>query len=379
MLAFCRVLKRMGVNVSMNRVIDAVRSLAYVDVCRRDDFYHALRANLVSCHEEIRVFDTAFDLFWRMPEEHGEVTDEGDEAPPVDPFANPGTESLRKQIMEIFVEEFADEDDQEKESEEEEVASYSPQEALVTKDFAAFDDSEIRELRELLARLAPKMATRLSRRTKPHVNGHDLEPRRTLRANIKYGGKIIELPRRRRKITKTKIVLLCDVSGSMDCYSKFLIQFIYALQAQLKGVETFVFSTRLTRITNLLRTRDIYEALNRISQNVVDWSGGTTIGPCIREFNEGPGRSLLSSRTIVIIISDGWDRGDSDLLGNEMRRLNSRSYKVIWLNPLAGSANYQPICTGMKVALPYVDYFLPAHNLNALLGLNRVLKTLAKK
>ncbi len=281
--------------------------------------------------------------------------------------------------MRMFIEEFADNNENDEPPDEQSIASYSGQEILAVKDFSSFDDDDVKELKELLARLAPKMATRLSRRTKAHVNGHDVDPRRTMRANIKYGGAIIELPRRKRKITKTKLVLICDVSGSMDSYSKFLIQFVYAFQSQIRGVEAFVFSTRLTRITNMLHTRDIYEALNRISESVPDWSGGTNIGTCLREFNNGAGKSLLSGRTIVVVISDGWDRGDSEAMAGEMQRLRSRAYKIIWLNPLAGSPDYQPICSGMKAALPYVDFFFPAHNLNALLVLSKVLKSLARK
>lgn len=378
-LAFCRLLKRLGINASMNRVIDAVRSLEFIDLSNRQDFYHALRANLVSSHEDIPIFDTVFDMFWRKPEDPDDNPESEDENQQPGAGGNGGDETVEQKVMQVFIEEFADENQGDEETQEQSIASYSGQEVLATKDFSAFDDSEIRELRALLARLSPKMATKLSRRTKADANGHAVDPRRTLRANIKYGGEIIELPRRKRKITKTKLVLLCDVSGSMDCYSKFLIQFIYAFQNQIKGVETFVFSTRITRITNLLRTRNIYEALNRISQTVQDWSGGTAIGTSLREFNEGVGKSLLGSRTIVIIISDGWDRGDCDALSAEMRRLRSRSYKVLWLNPLAGSPSYQPICSGMKAALPFVDFFLPAHNLNSLLVLSKVLKSLSKK
>lgn len=378
-LAFCRLLKRLGVNVAMNRVIDAVRSLTFIDLSNKQDFYYALRTNLISSHEEIPIFDAAFDLFWRKPDDPEETPDCCEETPDAGAAGSGGTEQLEQRVMQVFIEEFADENEADDDAQEQAVASYSAQEVLATKDFSAFDDCDVRELRQLLARLAPKMATKLSRRTKAEVTGHEIDRRRALRANIKYGGRIIELPRRRRKITKTKLVLLCDVSGSMDCYSKFLIQFIYAFQSQIKGVETFVFSTRLTRITNLLHTRDIYDALSRLSQNVLDWSGGTAIGTSLREFNEGVGKSLLGSKTIVVIISDGWDRGDCDVLAAEMRRLRSRSYKIIWLNPLAGSPTYQPICSGMKSAMPYVDYFLPAHNLNALMILSKVLRSLAKK
>jgi uncharacterized protein with von Willebrand factor type A (vWA) domain len=381
LLAFCRLLKNLGVDLSMNRVIDAVRSLSLIDVSRKTDFYYALRANLVSTRDDLPIFDLAFEMFWRNREETEDETN-----PPDDQQSssgkgqgNEGNDGLERRVRQVFIEEFGQEEKDEEDPEEQPIASFSPSEMLATKDFSYYDDSDVKDLKALLARLAPKMATRLSRRTMANPRGHDIDPRRTLRKNIKYGGIVVELPRRKRKITKTKLVLICDVSGSMDSYSKFLIQFVYAFQSQIRGVEAFVFSTRLTRVTNMLHTRDIYEALNRMSDTVRDWSGGTNIGNCLRDFNNGPGRSILSSRTIVVIISDGWDRGDSEALAVEMDRLRSRSYKVIWMNPLAGSPSYQPICSGMKAALPYVDHFFPAHNLNALLTLSKVLGSLAKK
>ncbi|MCL5958419.1 MAG: VWA domain-containing protein [Chloroflexi bacterium] len=375
-LAFCRLLKRLDLDVTLNRVIDSFRSLEVVDVASREDFYLALRANLTSRREDIPVFDRAFDLFWRRPPDEDEDSQCGESCS--DAGGDEGSESLEQKIVELFVEEWLKEGEENEDSDEEAIPGYSPKEVLAAKDFSAFGDDDLRQIRTLIDQLAPKIATRLSRRTKADARGHDFDPRRTLRANIKYAGDIVELPRRKRKITKSKLVLLCDVSGSMDCYSRFLIQFIYALQNQLKGVETFVFSTRLSRVTNMLRTRDIYDGLNRISTSVLDWSGGTSIGSCLHAFNDGVGKTVVSSKSVVVIVSDGWDRGDCDVLGGEMRRLRTSCHKVIWLNPLAGSPNYQPICSGMKAAMPYVDYFLPAHNLNSLMALIKVLRDVSK-
>lgn len=379
-LAFCRLLKRLELDITLNRVIDAYRSLEFIDVSRRTDFYLALRANLASRREDIPVFDRAFDLFWRHAPEAQEDTPslEGESCSKAESGDASG-DSLEQKIVELFVEDWLKEGEDNDQSEEATIPGYSAQEVLATKDFSTFGDDELKQLRQLINQLAPRIATRLSRRTKPDARGHSFDPRRTLRVNIKYGGDIVEFPRKKRKITKAKLVLLCDVSGSMDCYSRFLIQFIYALQNQLKGVETFVFSTRLSRITTMLRTRDIYEALARISATVPDWSGGTSIGNSLRVFNDGDGKTILGKKSVVVIVSDGWDRGDCELLAHEMRRLRSACSKVIWLNPLAGSPNYQPICSGMKAVMPYVDYLLPAHNLNSLMELIKVLRGVSKR
>ena len=183
---------------------------------------------------------------------------------------------------------------------------------------------------------------------------------------------------KRRRIKKTKLMLLCDVSGSMDCYSRFLIRFIYALKREIRDVEVGVFSTRMTAISRLLKTKGIEESLVEVADTVHDWAGGTDIGGCLREFNDQFARDMLHSRTVMIIVSDGWDRGDPDLMRQEMARLRKRVHKLMWLNPLLGTPGYQPLCLGMKTALPYLDYFLPAHNLESLIQLARTLRSVWK-
>ncbi|MEE9550020.1 MAG: VWA domain-containing protein, partial [Candidatus Binatia bacterium] len=213
-------------------------------------------------------------------------------------------------------------------------------------------------------------------RKKRASKGDEIDPRSTMRKNIKFGGDIIEFVSRKRRIKKTRIVLLCDVSGSMDCYSRFLIQFMYGLQNELWGVETFVFSTSLTRITHLIRTKDIGNALERISNSVLGWSGGTNIGRSLFTFNREYAPRLVTHRTVVVLISDGWDRGDVGLMEQEMRNLKRRCQKIIWLNPLLASENYQPLCKGMQAALPYLDFFLSVHNVHSLVNLGRTMQKL---
>jgi hypothetical protein len=254
---------------------------------------------------------------------------------------------------------------------EEPMPAYSPVEALTHKDFSAFTADELNEVTRLVVAIARRVATRVSRRTRAARRRARVDLRRTIRHSLRRGGEIIELAYRRRKIQKTRVVLLADVSGSMDLYSRFLIQFIYALQHALGQVETLVFSTSLTRITEAMSEDDLRAALDEVARQVPDWSGGTKIGASLRAFLDRHGGALLSPHTVVIVISDGWDTGDIEILEQAMTDLQRRAGRVIWLNPLLGSPGYEPICQGMRAALPYVDVFASAHNLESLRRLEK--------
>ncbi|MBI2371917.1 MAG: VWA domain-containing protein [Deltaproteobacteria bacterium] len=371
---FCRILKRLKLDVTTSHALDVFRGLRHIDIANRADFYELLRANLVGRHEDFELFDRTFRYFWRRPEEP--LEDEG-----CAPSGDHQCDDLSPEGVpqEPQMEEILDQEEAEGEGEAEEeewVKAFSPDEVLAGKDFSHLDASEVQALRRIIAEIAKKIATKISRRWEGAVHGKQVDMRRTMRRNIKYGGDILELARRRRKIRKNKIVMLCDVSGSMDCYTTFLIQFIYGLQNELKDVETFVFSTRLTRITPLLKRRQLDEALKQISEMVVHWSGGTRIGESLRNFNESHAPALVSSRSIILLISDGWDRGDIGMLEREMTNLKRRAYKVIWLNPLLGSPNYEPLCKGMQAALPHIDFFMPVHNLRSLAALGKTITAL---
>lgn len=376
LLAFGRVLKEAGVKVSLSQVIDASRSLEFVDIARRSDFYAVLRSNLVSDKEEIPLFERVFDCFWHehgaeeSPMESVEMTPSSSEEKRGDSVGDGGS------LEEMVAQASSQEAKLSEESERFPVPTYSPHEALNKKDFSDMGIEESRAISRAILLIATKIATQVSRRKKRATKGDEIDPRWTMRKNIKYGGEIIELVSRKRRIKKTRVVLLCDVSGSMDCYSRFLIQFMYGLQNELWGVETFVFSTSLSRITHLIRTKDIGSALERISRSVLGWSGGTNIGRSLYTFNREFASSLVTHRTVVVIISDGWDRGDVALLEREMRSLKRRCHKIIWLNPLLASENYEPLCKGMQAALPYLDLFLSVHNLNSLIALGRTLQKL---
>jgi len=246
----------------------------------------------------------------------------------------------------------------------------SDQEALIEKDFSTFGAEQLEEIAKIAARIARRLASRPSRRRKPTKKGHWVDLRRTFRRSLKTGGDPVELSFQERKRRKTKLVTICDVSGSMDLYSRFLLQFLYALQNGFARVETFAFSTSLSRITDHLKGHPYALALGRLSGDVRDWSGGTRIGLSFATFN-AEWAKLVDKRTIVIILSDGWDTGEPEQLAEELLKLKKRAGRLIWLNPLLGSPTYQPLTRGMQAALPHVDVFASAHNLESLKALER--------
>ena len=368
LLLFARRLKEKGLKITPTRVMDAAQSLEFIDLAARRDFAAALRANFVSSREEQQIFNGLFEQFFGLSQEvlpqqivssngaaeAGELSGDGLFSISLDQESSPeeetaGERSVRKE--------------------------YSPQEILMAKDFGEFsrEDTEIleREFSRLLARLARKV----SRRREPAAKGRMMDFRRTIRRTVPYGGEILELVRRRPKSKPLKVIVICDVSGSMDASTRFILQFFFGMQKVFRKGETFVFSTRLTRITDILKRNRWAEALTAISQRVQDWSGGTQIGQCLRVFNERYAKGLASGSAVVILISDGWDRGDPELLDAEMKKLKRKARRLVWMNPLVETPEYRPICQGMRTALPYVDYFLPANTLKGLRAVGEILVT----
>ncbi len=369
-VGFSRALHTAGVEVNAGNLIDLCDSFRYISMHNQRDFYAAARATLVSRYDDLETFDEVFRSFWARPILPDDMTLTDTEAG--------GDPDLDVQADVNEVVDTADlQEEAEGEGESEEVG-YSPDEALMGKDLAAMSDREIEQARKVIHEIVNIIANRRSRRRVPEKRGAELDFRRTWRRNAIYGSDGVELMMKRRRIKKTRLMLLCDVSGSMDCYSRFLIRFIYALKREIRDVEVGVFSTRMTAISRLLKTKGIEESLVEVADTVHDWAGGTDIGGCLREFNDQFARDMLHSRTVMIIVSDGWDRGDPDLMRQEMARLRKRVHKLMWLNPLLGTPGYQPLCLGMKTALPYLDYFLPAHNLESLIQLARTLRSVWK-
>ncbi len=374
-VAFGRELRAREMLVTSTEIMDGLRTLGRVDLGDRHDVYLGLQSVFVSRTEDVPIFDEVFDRFWRRiarveEEEPGEQDpgSEGAEEGAAQPSGE-GKEQLR------LTDPDSEGDEGEGEGDEEALPLYSPVEMLAGKDFSRFQAEEMAEVARAVLVIAKRLATRESRRTRAASRSHLIDPRRTVRRNMKYGGTIIELARKQRKIRKPRLVLICDVSRSMDTYSRFLLQFIHALQNTIGKVESFVFSTSLTRVTDYFKGEEITEALDRIAREVRDWSGGTRIGQSLETFNSEWARKLVDRRTIVLILSDGLDTGDAEVLRGAMEELDSRAGKVIWLNPLLGSKDYRPLARGMSTALEHVDVFAPAHNLASLAELGRHLAT----
>jgi uncharacterized protein with von Willebrand factor type A (vWA) domain len=356
-VTFGRVLREAGLEIGPGRVTDALRALDAVDLARRDDVYFSLRQTLVSRHDELAVFDRAFEAwFLRMP------------------VLAPGRERPHEQVLQVVrpSEEGADGDGADADDEPLELGA-SGDELLRDKDFAELGEDELRRVRDLVGRIARTRPLRRSRRMRRDPLGARMDVRAMIRRSLRTGGDPVERPLRARKQVPRRLVLLCDVSGSMDAYARVLLLFLHAAVGAGRGVEAFAFGTRLSRLTPDLRTRDPLDALARCTEAVVDWGSGTRIGASLREFNEVYGRRAMSRGAIVVIVSDGWEREDPALVGREMARLARAAYAVIWVNPLKGNPDYQPLAGGMRAALPFVDRFLAGHNLRSLEELATVL------
>jgi uncharacterized protein len=357
LLLFGRVLRAAGLQVPHGRMVDAIRAIEWVGVDSRTDVKAALRSLLVHRHDELPVFDEAFDRFFRahgtsasnlplfsLGERARVVTKRVAGAPARVELedAVPGTAASAA---------FA-------------VGAYSAVEVSRAKDFGEFTAAELERARRLLLRLPWRPGLRRTRRWQ-RGGGRAIDLRRILRRNVTRGGELFDLPRRRRRETSRPVVLLADVSGSMDRYSRILLYFACGLARSARQVESFLFATRLTRVTRRMAAPGGHRAITRLVHDLQDWGGGTRIGEALRTFNTRWARRVMRHGPIVLIVSDGWDRGDPELLGRELARVRRSCARLIWLNPLLGSARYEPLTRGMQAALQHVDDFLPVHNLTS--------------
>jgi len=373
-LRFGRMLRLMGVQVSVRQMLDLVEAIQHVSITEPLNFYYAARALLVNRREDLPVFDQAFKIFWRsipQPPTNRKGSGQGKRArlPGEPDTGSPGEEEEGA----LRVEQAPGEGDGEQ-ALAVQIARFSPMEILRQKDFGEMSWEEIQAAKQALARLDWKLGERRTRRYHPGHKGR-LDLRRVMRDNLSKGGVPITLAYRTRAHHPRPLVVLCDVSGSMERYSRMLLHFIHALTHGLTGVdvEAFVFGTRLTRITHHLRHKDVDESVDEVGKAVLDWSGGTRIGEAIKTFNFHWARRVLGRGAVVLVISDGWDRGDVDLLTRELAWLQRSAYRLMWLNPLMGSNEYLPSQRGMAAALAYVDDLLPGGNLASLEQLADVL------
>ena len=364
LLLFGRVLRAVGLDAGPGRMIDLAAALEHVSVGKKSDFYHAARSLVARRREDLPLFDRAFEIFWRPPAGPATTLDlaalgekrrfrppsfepespssrglTGASAAPADPGEPP---ILRPTL------------------------AWSAREVLRHKDFADLTPEELEEIREQIRGIAWTGPTRRTRRRRPG-RGPDVDLRRTIRGSLRFGGEVLAFARRDRRRRPRPFVVLCDISGSMERYTRLLMLFLLAFaRAADRRVEVFLFGTRLTRVTRSLEAKDPDAALAEVARAVPDWSGGTRIGESLREFNLRWSRRTLGGGAVVLLVSDGWDRGDPALLARETARLQRSCHRLVWLNPLLGSPSYRPLARGMSAALPHVDDFLPVHNLASL-------------
>ena len=365
LVSFCRYLRIKGLFIGMAEQIDAMRALEKLDLQDEDAFRVALRVTLAKSIQEQAIFDENFRSFWFVWGSAGNLNRHIDSKKEDLPTILLDEKRYKKEFF--LINDWLD--NNKILEEEKETAGYSPIVSKSERDFSSFKEEELSEIIHLINEIGKKMASRLSFRTINSKKKECIDFKKTVRNSLRLGGEILEIVHLQKRHKRLKLVLLCDVSKSMDLYSQFLIQFIYAFQFVYRRIETFVFSTSLHRITETLRNEELYNALRQLAKKVPDWSGGTKIGYSLEQFVENFGIKLVDSQTVCLIISDGWDTGDVVSLERSMRFLKKRSRNIIWLNPLKGSPEYEPSTRGMQTALPYIDIFSSAHNLNSLRNL----------
>lgn len=394
---FGRILWEVGIDVGPRKMLELAETLDYVDVTNKVDFYNALKCSLLARHEQETIFDQTFLYYWYMRDQQNKKAGNPTGAVKRDDRQVRLPPSERKRLAEHMnsneqqrrdlrnemrqserrrrVDEQSEREDDNDDSTPQGTA-YSAIEMLRRKDFESFTWEEVQEAKKLMSEMRWHLGMRPTHRKAPSRSGSYPDMRRIIRRNLKFGGEILELTWREIKRKPRPLVIICDISGSMSLYSRLLLHFIHTLSNGLMNVEAFVFGTRLTRITRQLKRRDVDDAVRDVTKSVQDWSGGTRIGDALHFFNHHWAKRVLGRGAVVLVISDGWDRGDASLLEIEMDRIQHSSHRLIWLNPLLGSPDYRPLTIGMKTALPYIDNFIPAHNLDSLINLGNLLQSI---
>lgn len=371
LIRFVRVLRATGIPVGADRLIIAARALALIGIGRRDDVYWTLVALLLSRHEQLEVFDQAFRAVWEPGMPAVATAPDGVGAP----TSAEVPDDIARRVLDALAAEATPPDATTAEADETEalVVHASARERLQRADFGTMTLEELQEARRLLARLRlpiPEMPTR-RRRASPH--GPRIDLRATLRAGLRTGGEIATLRRSAVRRRPPPLVVLCDVSGSMQQYARMFLHFLHAVTNDRDRVHVFLFGTRLTPVTRQLRHRDVDAALRAVAEAVPDWSGGTRISASLAEFNLRWARRVLGQNAVVLLITDGLDRDGADQLEVEADRLGKACRRLLWLNPLLRFDGFAPKAAGIRALLPHVDAFLPAHNLQSLEDLARVL------
>ncbi|HEY2960877.1 MAG TPA: VWA domain-containing protein, partial [Pyrinomonadaceae bacterium] len=345
LILFCRELRAHGISVTPAEVVTAATALEVIDTIDRDEVFLSLRSVLTTSVDDFPVFEELFKRYWnRSPRALIEA-----ETPASNTTRSTTPHQSRKGLG-FFLQHWGSSFSAE--AQPVKVPGAGDTESAATKDLSEFTHEELEEVSRLARRMVRRLAKKPSRRWRPVKRGHRVNLRRSLRLSLKTGGELIDLSYKERRPKRTKLVVICDVSGSMDIYSRLLLQFVYGLQNSFAKVESFVFATSLARITGELKNKTYKRALDRLSANIRGWSGGTRIGASLAMFNAQWLRRI-DKRTVIIILSDGWDTDEPEELAAALALLRRRAGRLIWLNPLLGSAGYEPITRGMQAALPF--------------------------
>jgi uncharacterized protein len=359
-VAFCRFLRTKDFKIAPPEEADALNTIEILQPFFAPEMMRdALKVILTRSQDQADRFDELYDFYWKQVAKatDSKVTEQASEKQKPKPPSS--KEDAQFQSLKDWL--FGN-----KQNEEElDLYTHSAAEALTKKDFSTMTEEELKEVYELIQMIARRLARQRNRRFKKNKNG-DLDLRKTLRQNMRRGGEMLEIIRKNKQRRRIKLVLLCDVSKSMELYSRFMVQFSYSFQQVFKQIDTFVFSTKLAKITEILRGGNFNDILKNLSENVPNWSGGTRIGESFMDFIDNHSDKCLTSRTIVFIISDGWDTGNLEALETAMKTIHKKAEKVIWLNPLASNPSYEVSTEGMKLALPYIDIFAAGHNVESL-------------
>jgi len=367
---FGRVLRAAGMPVGTHQVLAAIDALGMAGIARREDFYWTLASVFVAGREQRELFDQAFRMFWRDPDLLGRVMRL--KLPKVSsPLGRP--ERPPRRLAEAFGQGAPSAQPATAHLEVEGEGGFSAGEVLQHKDFETMSVDELAQAKRLVARLELPLRQVTTRRLAPDARGPRLDARATLRAAVAAGGDALPLRRAAPRVEPPPLVVLVDISGSMSRYARLFLHFVHALSNGRRQVSTLLFGTRLTSVTRQLRQRDADVALERVSAHVADWSGGTRIGACLRQFNRCWSRRLLGQNACVLLLCDGLDREDGAGVAAEMERLHKSCRQLVWLNPLLRYEAFEARAAGIVAMRPHVDLFLPAHNLASLADLGRAL------
>jgi uncharacterized protein with von Willebrand factor type A (vWA) domain len=370
-IEFVQELRSLGLPIGVDQAVSFGESFTWIQPLSREEVYNAARATLVNRHEYLELFDRAFGRYWERRREVPEP-----QKTPQAPRHRP-EDFQRPSLVSFMAEKAARQSKEIEVTDRTETATEV--EWLQRKDFSKLTEAELRALRQAMAGIRWNFSQRRTHRLTKSDRGRLLDHREALRRAARLGGTIVELPRRVRKEKTRPLVLIADVSGSMELYSRIVLQFFHGLSQQLDTTEAFVFGTRLTRVTDAFRVSNMDAALDEVSRQVLDFSGGTRIAESLHAFRRLWGPKVLRRGAVVIVISDGCETGDIQQLRREVQALQRSCYRLIWLNPRLGQHRYEPKVRGMAAVLPYVDDFLPIHNFESLRQLRDHLARLPKR